>query len=201
MRYLKSLSRFLLISWIILEGCTTKAITISENHIKAIFSDGSNIRIFIDSSSQPVNIGKTGGPNVYDFRKRPFYLEGSDMVFSVTKIPQLATRFPSNSLTLKEPGVTAIDYPVFSISNQKYYSEGRDRISFDTTEWYQHNLPPDEFLRFPVRFNTQFEITNIVVVDTSYVKGKAVHTSTDTISKTVYVDGFGTLMLPGGIVL
>lgn len=199
MQYTKSLLPLVLISWIIIEGCKTKPITISESHIQAVFSDGSNIRIYVDSSSQPVNIGRTGGPNVYDFRNLPFYLEGSDTVFSVTEIPQLAARFSSNAVALKEPGLTAIEYPVTSFSNQKFYSEGRGRISLDTTEWYQHNMPFDEFLRFPVRFKTQFNVKNTVVIDITYVNGIASKTSSDTTSKTVYVDGYGTLLLPGGL--
>jgi len=198
MQYKKSLLSCIIFSWIILEGCKTQPITISENQVQSFISAGSNARIFIDSSSQSVNVGRTGGPNVYDFSNLPFYLEGSDTVFSVTEIPQLASRFSPNAIALKEPGLTAIDYPVFSFSNQKLYTEGRGRISQDTAEWYQHDIPADEFLRFPVRYNNQFS-TNTQVVDTTYVNGISTNTSPDTLSKTVYVDGYGTLHLPGGL--
>jgi len=198
MRHKKSLLPLALISWIIIVGCKAPPITISQDQIEAVFSPGTTIRLFMDSTSQPVNVGRTGGPNVYDFSNLPFYQYDSCSVFSVTQIPQLASRFPSNAVTSNEEGNTV--YPVFSFSNHKFYREGRGRISSDTTEWYQHFIPAAEWLRFPVTFNTQFSTTNTVVVDTTYVKGIPTNTSSDTSSAgTEYVDGYGRLLLPGGL--
>ena len=118
-------------------------------------------------------------------------------MFSVSQIPQLAPRYPSNAVTAKEEGGTV--YPVFSFSNNKFYREGRGRISSDTTEWYQHIIPPDEWLRFPLTFNTEYSQRNTVVVDTTYVNGIPTKTSADTSSVTRYIDGYGTLLLPGGL--
>jgi hypothetical protein len=53
--------------------------------------------------------------------------------------------------------------------------------------------------RVTVRYNNQFSMTNIQVVDTTYVNGLPTNTSSDTLSTTVYVDGYGTLHLPGGL--
>ncbi len=172
-------------------------ITISQSQIEAVFSPGSTVRLLMDTTSQPVNIGGTGGPNIYDFRNLPFFQYDSATVFSVAQIPQLAPRFPSNAVALNEGGGT--EYPVFSFSNGRFYSEGRGRISSATTEWFQHFLPAVEFLRLPVTFNTQFSITNTLVVDTTYVNGTPTKTSSDTTSATDYVDGYGTLLLPGGL--
>ncbi len=198
MQYTKSLLAVVLISWIFFESCKPQPITISESQVQAVFSDGSNIRVFEDSSMHPVNIGKTGGHNVYDFSKRPFYLAGSGTVYSVTKIPQLASRFPSNAVALKE-GTVVIDYPVFSFSNQKFYEEGRGSKHSDTTESYEHNIPADELVRLPIKFNTEFNVKDMVVVDTAYVNGLPTKSSSHSASKTVSVDGFGKLLLPGGL--
>ena len=155
------------------------------------------MRLFWDSTSQPVNVGKSGGPNVYDFSSLPFILYDSSEMFSVSQIAQLATRYPSNAVAAKEEGGTV--YPVFSFSKNKFYREGRGRIPSDTTEWYQHFIPAAEWLRFPVTFNTHFSVTNTVVVDTTYVNGIPTNTSSDTSSHTDYVDGYGTMLLPGGL--
>ena len=197
MQHKKSLLPLALISWIITDGCKAPPITITQSQIEAVFTPGRTMRLFGDSTSQPVNVGRTGGPNVYDFSTLPFVMYDSSEMFSVGQIPQLAPRYPSNAVTAKEEGGTV--YPVFSFSNNKFYREGRGRISSDTTEWYQHFIPAAEWLRFPVTFNTQFSTTNTIVVDTTYVNGIPTNTSSDTSSQTEYVDGYGTLLLPGGL--
>ena len=198
MQHMNSLLPLALISWIFIEGCKAPPITITQNQIEAVFAPGRTMRLFWDSTSHPVNVGRTGGPSVYDFSKLPFVMYDSSEMFSVSQIPQLAPRYPSNAVAAKEEGGTV--YPVFSFSNNKFYREGRSRISSDTTEWYQHFIPAAEWLRFPVTFNTKFSTTNTVVVDTTYVNGIPTNTSSDTSSHTTtYVDGYGTLLLPGGL--
>lgn len=197
MYHKKSLLLIALILWIIIEGCKARPINITQSQIEAVFTPGRTMQLFWDSTSQPVNVGKTGGPNVYDFSKLPFVMYDSSEILSVSKIPQLAQRFPSNAVAAREEGGTV--YPVFSFSNNTFYREGRGRIFSDTTEWYQHFIPAAEWLRFPVTFNTQFSVTNTVVVDTTYVNGIPTNTSSDTSSHAEYVDGYGTLLLPGGL--
>lgn len=185
-------------SWIIIAGCTAPPITISESEVRAVFTPGTTVRMLWDSTSRPVNVGAMGGPNTYDFRELDFRLYDSATVLAVTQVPQLASRFPGDALTSNEEGNTV--YPVFSFSNHTFLRHGRARIS-GTTEWYQHINPPDQWLRFPVTFHTQFTTTNTVVVDTTYVNGLPTETSADTSSNTAYVDGYGTLLLPGGLAL
>jgi hypothetical protein len=185
-------------SWMIMTGCAARPITISESDVRAVFAAGTTARLFWDSTSRPVNVGGTGGPNTYDFRELDSRLYDSTTVLAVSEIPQLASRFPDNAVAASEEGGTV--YPVFSFSNHALLRHGRARISA-TTEWYQHITPPEEWLRFPVVFNTQFTPPKTVVVDTTYVNGLPTKTSEDTSSHTVYVDGYGTLLLPGGLAL
>lgn len=198
MKHRKASAVLTVMSWMIITGCTASPITISENDVKAVFTPGTTVRLLWDSTGRPVNVGGTGGPNTYDFRELDFHLYDSVGVLPVTQIPQLASRFPANAVTSDEEGGTV--YPIFSFENHTFRRHGRARIS-DTTEWYQHINPPDEWLRFPVVVNTQFTITNTVVVDTTYVDGLPTSTSADTSSHTAYVDGYGTLLLPGGVAL
>lgn len=180
----------------VLQG-NASPITITQSHVKAVFTPGNTIRLLWDSTSQLVNVGGTGGPNVYDFSTLPFVMYDSCSVLSVSQIPQLVPRYRSNAVTSNEEGNTV--YPVFSFSDNTFYREGRARISSDTTERYQHIVPAQEWLRFPVTFNDQFSAPIVVVLDTTYVNGIPTKTSSDTSSRsTTYVDGYGTLLLPEG---
>ena len=199
MKQRKTLLLLAVISLLIANRSEAQPIIISQSQVEAVFSPGNTVRLFMDSTSQPVNVGGTGGPHIYDFRHLPFFPYDSVTMFSVTQIPQLATRFPSNAITSNEEANTV--YPVFAFSNHSFNRLGRARIVSDTTEWFQHIIPPDEWLRFPVTFSTQFSQTNIVTVDTTYVNGIPTETSADTSSGMAYVDGYGTLLLPGGLAL
>lgn len=192
----KSFFLLAMIAWIAVEGCKAPPITISQSQMEAVFATGRRFRLFMDSTSQPVSIGDTGGPNTYDFRDLSFVLYDSVTMFPVTQITQLATRFSPTALTSNEEGNTV--YPVFSFSNHGFNRDGRARIVSDT-EWYQRIIPADEWLRFPVAFNTQSSQRNTVVVDTTYVNGIPTQTSADTSSVTRFIDGYGTLLLPGGL--
>ncbi len=192
----KSLLLLAMMSWIAIEGCKAPPITISQSQMEAVFATGHTFRLFMDSTSQPVNVGDIGGPNTYDFRALSFVPYDSVTMLAVTQIPQLAKRFPPNALTSNEEGNTV--HPVFSFSNHGFNRDGRARIVSDT-EWYQHIIPADEWLRFPITFNTRSSQRNTVVVDTTYVNGIPTQTSADTGSVTRYIDGYGTLLLPGGL--
>ena len=165
--------------------------------MEAVFAVGSSFRLFWDSTSQPVNVGGTGGPHTYDFRNLRFVQYDSVSTLAASHIPQLATRFPADAFTSNEEGNTV--YPVFSFSNRGFNRHGRMRIVSATTEWYRHIVPADQWLRFPVTLNSRFGQTNTVTVDTTYVNGIPTETSADTSSDTKYVDGYGTLLLPGGL--
>jgi hypothetical protein len=198
MKQKKTLLLLAVTSLLIADRSEAQPITISQSQIEAVFAPGNTMRLFMDSTSQPVSVGGTGGPHIYDFRHLPFFLYDSVTMFSVTQIPRLATRFPPNAVTSNEEANTV--YPVFSFSNHKFNREGRGKIVSDTTEWYQHIIPADEWLRFPVTLNTKFSETNTVVVDTTYVNGIPTETSSDTSAPTTtYVDGYGTMLLPGGL--
>ena len=192
----KSLLLPAMIAWIVIEGCKAPPITISQSEVEAVFATGRTFRLFMDSTSQPVNVGDTAGPNTYDFRDLSFVPYDSVTMLAVTQVPQLATRYPPNALTSNEEANTV--YPVFSFANHGFYRDGRARIVADT-EWYQHIIPPDEWLRFPLTFNMEYSQRNTVVVDTTYVNGMPTKTSADTSSVTRYIDGYGTLLLPGGL--
>lgn len=193
----KSLLLLAMMSWISIEGCNAPPITITQSQMEAVFAPGRTMRLLWDSTSQPVDVGGTGGPHTYDFRALPFVQYDSVSMLSVTQIPQLATRFPSNAVTSNEEANTV--YPVFVFSNHSFDRLGRARIASATTEQYQHIIPADEWLKFPLTFNTQYSQKTTVVVDTTYVNGIPTKTSADTGSDTKYVDGYGTLLLPGGL--
>jgi len=185
-------------SWMIIAGCSASPITISETDIRAVFTPGTSVRLLWDTTSRPVNVGATGGPNTYDFRALDFHQYDSVTMLAVSQVPQLAAHFPVDGITSNEEGSTV--YPVFSFSDHRFLRHGRARLT-GTTEWYQHIVPPEEWLRFPLTFSTQFATATTVVVDTTYVDGLPTQTSADTGSATASVDGYGMLLLPGGLAL
>jgi hypothetical protein len=199
MRHKKARVMLTMMTWMLVAGCNAPPIIVAESDMQAVFSPGTTVRLFWDTTSRPVNVGAMGGPNTYDFSDLDFHQYDSVSVLAVTQIPQLASRFPATAVAFNEEENTV--YPVFSFSNHSFYRHGRARISSATTEWYQHITPPEEWLRFPVTVNTQFTSATTVVVETTYENGIPTKTSSDTSSNTNYVDGYGTLLLPGGLAL
>lgn len=187
------------IACLIVEGCRAPPITITQGDVEAAFEVGRSFHLFWDSTSSAVDVGRTGGPNIYDFSNLSFVLYDSVTMLPVTRVPQLAAHFPPNAVTFNEEANTM--YPVFAFSNQAFNRLGRARLISTTTEWYQHIVPADEWVRFPATFNTQSSQDSRVVVDTTYVDGIPAETSADTTSDTRYIDGYGTLLLPGGVAL
>lgn len=181
MAHTKGPAVLIVTSLIISAGCSAPPITISESEIRAVFTPGTSVRLLWDSAGRPVNVGATGGPNVYDFRDLEFRLYDSVSMLAATSVPQLATRFPVDAVTSNEEGNTV--YPVFSFSNHRLLRHGRARLS-GIAEWYQRILPPEEWLRFPMTYKTRFTTANTVVVDTTYVDGLPTETAADSGSKT-----------------
>jgi hypothetical protein len=172
-------------------------ITISRSQVEAVFTPGSTVRTYVDSSSQTLNIGRTGGPNVYNLSALPFYYQGRDTNFAVNQIPRLAARYPSGSNVLKlipEPGF--ISYFVSSFSSSQMASPGDAFVVSPSIEYYEHFNPPGILTMFPVSYNTQFS-QSVVAVETTYFNGFPISTSSTPISSNTYVDGYGTLLLPG----
>lgn len=192
-----SLVLLAMIPWSPVAGCRAPPITIAQRDVEAVFAVGHTFRLFWDSTGSAVDVGGTGGPNVYDFRDLPFVLYDSVTMLPVAQVPQLAARFPSHAFTFNEEANTL--YPVFAFSDHAFNRLGRARLVSATTEWYQHIVPADEWVTFPLTFNARPSLRSGVVVDTTYVDGVLSRTSADTIAGTRYVDGYGTLLLPGGL--
>ncbi len=174
-------------------------ITITQSQVEAILSVGKTVKFYSDTTSKTVNVGRTGGPNIYDFRNLPFYFVIQSTVVSVSQISQLAPRYPSNAITFNISGRSGeFEYPVLSFANQQSLNHGEAKIFSQTTERYKHNTPAEIFLSFPVTFNTQFSQT-LTDAETTYTNGVPTSTSSGSVSPTTYVDGYGTLLLPGGL--
>jgi len=89
----KTLVLLAMMSWMSSEGCNAPPVTITQRQMKAVFAPGRTMRLLWDSTSQPVNVGGTGGPHIYDFRTLPFVQYDSVSMLSVAQIPQLRHAF------------------------------------------------------------------------------------------------------------
>ena len=80
---------------------------------------------FHSDTSQYVNVGKTGGPNVYDFSSLTFPDSVTYTLYSSSQIPQLAARFNPSSLVWGTSPQNISDSPVFFITDSSLTQLGR----------------------------------------------------------------------------
>lgn len=73
-------------------GCKAAPISITQGDMEAVFAPGRTFRLFMDSTSRPVSVGVTGGPNTYDFRGLTFVPYDSVSMLAVTQVPADAPR-------------------------------------------------------------------------------------------------------------
>ncbi len=126
------------IAWT-LANQSSAQITVTQNQFQAIFSAGKTIRFYTDTTSKTVNVGRIGGPNIYDLHNLPFFFAERETVFSVSQIPKLAARYSLTSLAIKKSdGSGGFEYPVFSFSNQNWLYEGKAQIFSPTSERYRY---------------------------------------------------------------
>ena len=171
-------------------------ITISEAQVQAILSPGKTWLSYVDSVSTSVNVGRAGGPNVYDFRSLAFVPLGRDTIFNTSQFPFLVARFPSTSIVIKSNSSEGSNFSVLEYSGGALWNPGGAFIS-PPTEFYRHSTPAERFNNLPITYNTQFSQT-VTSTDSAYFNGIFVFASSSSATSTTVVDGYGTLLVPGG---
>ena len=94
-------------------------ITIQEADLQHAFVAGATLKFHSDTS-QYVNVGKTGGPNVYDFSSLTFPDSTTYTLYPSSQIPQLAARFNPSSLVWGTSPQNISDSPVFFLSDSGF---------------------------------------------------------------------------------
>jgi len=155
---------------------------------------GSTQEVFSAPSETTVNIGKTGGSNIYDFTEISFTDTIIQTVYQVSQIPELAARYPADAFVAIESVEEFIAFPLL-LSTDSLLFLGSASVYPDSQK-YSHFTPPQPFLLYPLTHGLTWSYEG-TVAETSYVGGEVVSSRSDTTIETYTVDGFGTLRIPG----
>ncbi len=172
-------------------------ITIQESDLQQAFVAGAMLK-FRSDTSHYVNVGKTGGPNVYDFSSLTFPDSTTYTLYPSSQVPQLAPRFNPSSLVWGTSPQNISDSPVFFLSDTGFIQLGQVSVYPDSQE-YRYDTPYQEFLHFPATYNLQWSTSpGGAGVDTAYVNNTAPRVTTGWNSAETYrIDGYGTLIVHG----
>lgn len=165
-------------------------ITVQENQIDQIFVVGDSINMLM-STDTTVNIGNTGGPNTYDFSKLNFVsFKGGVEIGSA--IPLTAPDFGRDTI-LTSPGNYQVEY----FSGGEMISPGKINVPSDTSFKVDEKSPGEIIFKFPLAYGDSWTYS-LTSYDTMYYNGMPGQGSSSIDIRTTTVDGYGTLILPGG---
>jgi hypothetical protein len=141
-----------------------------------------------------VNIGKKGGPNIYDFSGVKLTPAGTSNNYAVSSIPVLAARYPGNAVTFGESRETIEKNPVFLLSGDSIYTLGQASVY---PQYRFEHYRPYEVLPMPATFLRTF-VGSGTLYDTTYTStGGVVNAKQTPYKDSVIVDGYGTVKILG----
>jgi hypothetical protein len=172
-------------------------ITIQKTDVQQTFAVGASLKFRFDSS-QYANVGKTGGPNVYDFSSLTFPDSVTYTLYASSQISQLAARFNASTFVWGTSPQNISNSPVFFFTDNSFVQLANVSVFADSQE-YRYDFPSEEILRFPATYNLQWNTTGGGLgVDTTYVNNVATRITTGWNSAESYIiDGYGTLIVKG----
>ncbi|RKY95670.1 MAG: hypothetical protein DRQ13_06795, partial [Ignavibacteriae bacterium] len=169
-------------------------ITVSQSQFLEIFSPGQPLYA-TEGEADLINIGNTGGPNIYDFTFVDMQNLFAINNYEVSEIPILAARYPSDAHTMGEGMQNIVENPIIYSSNDSTYFLGYATIENEYR--FTHYAPAELFNRFPITYNSSFS-QFIEIWDTTYdLNWQIQQASFYTSQQEMTVDGYGTLKLPG----
>ena len=172
-------------------------IIIQKADFQKIFTAHATLKFSSDTSKQ-VNVGKTGGPNVYDFSALTFTDTSTQMLYLSSEVPFLATRFDPSSLFWTNSFPHVDGNPVMYFGSSTFESLGEVTIT-DTSQEVRYHIPHEIIGQLPVTYNQSWGTTGAGLgPDTLFVNGLLRNTSSGWNSaESTFVDGYGTLILLG----
>ncbi len=142
-----------------------------------------------------VNIGSTGGPNVYDFSSIAYQPPDPIRNFFVDSIPLLAARYPAGAITFGTAADTIENNPVFVFTADTLFQAGNATISDHYR--FRHFSPYAPVMPFPLTYGQTFSRSSSYR-DTTFDLSWNVLSSVETDQPaSCVVDGYGTLKIPG----
>ena len=187
---------FIILSVTFITSPTYSQVTITLNDFQKIFTPGGT-HYYINSSGQTnINIGKTGGPNIYDFSFITFQSASISNNYYVKDIPELASRYDGDGVAIGETPSTIENNPIFLFRNDTAYVIGQATVT--TPKEYIHYIPYEIAGVFPTVY--QWTVSQPVQrFDTTYDSNNQVASANLSSSTEITtIDGYGTLKINGG---
>ena len=174
---------------------TNAQINITLDQVMSIFQPGqTHFFTNSDSTLKSVDIGKSGGPNIYDFSSVALPEYGISNNYYVSSLPKLALRFPANAVTI---GISeeVEKNPVFLFGQDTMFVLGN--ATNITPERYKHYVPYQIFGIFPLTFgDSAYQSMNLY--DTLFNSSGGVSSSEFNVATNLTkIDGYGTLKING----
>lgn len=167
--------------------CSYAQITVQMSEVQSIFTPGTYAKVYTPSLVS-VNVGQKGGPNVYDFSTLTFIDTSNMNPTNVLEVPDLIARYPSTAFMWGTPERNLI--PISEFFNNDMLIHGSASISTDTLRFIHRN--PPESIRFPLVYNASWNYS-LTKTDTTYILGVPTNIHSGNLSKSMIVDGYGTL--------
>ncbi|MFC2134358.1 T9SS type A sorting domain-containing protein [Bacteroidota bacterium] len=188
---------FAVVSLLILGGFYSNSlaqINITIDQFRAILAPGqTHFYTNSDSALQTVNIGNSGGPNLYDFSNvnLPDYELSNN--YYVSSIPKLVSRYPSNAVTFGESPDLVENNPVFLFGQDTVFVLGNATVT--TPEYYKHYIPYQVLGVFPLAYGHSFS-QSITAYDTLFTSSGSINSNnTYIVNNITAIDGYGTLKI------
>ncbi|MBI1931282.1 MAG: T9SS type A sorting domain-containing protein [Ignavibacteriales bacterium] len=185
-------------------------ITITQNDYTSLYQIGKTNTVFVDTLSESINIGQTGGNNQWDFSNLTphSFRELSNILTSTTPYADsfansdMATYFTMDinlgqGQTGKSESWTFYDLTnaaeLGSVSLNTFTEDGNTSVN----ESVSRNFPPFKQYDFPLTFDKTWSVTDSVV-DKSFSDGEQYLTGESVTTYNIHIDAWGTMKLPSG---
>ena len=181
---------------VLLFSYSSAQITIPQTGFSNLLTAGASIYFYkSDMAPRALNIGKRGGPTVYDFSNYSFERNQTLNVYSVSTIPVLAARYPGKAVVIGNSSTTIHNSPVFFLGTDTLFVLGQ--ASSPPEQRFLHIRPYEPMAVFPVTHQASRTYTH-AHYDTSFnAFGSVASTNFYIGSDSISVDGFGTLKILG----
>ena len=195
-RHRLSLCPYVLFLSVLLFSYSSAQITIPQTGLSNLLTVGTSLYGYSSHSApRTANIGKRGGPTVYDFSGYIFEQTGTAQVYSVGNIPALAARYPTKAVVFGPSATDIENNPIFLFGTDTLFVVGM--ASLTQQRRFFHNRPYEPSVVFPVTYPASRTYTH-THYDTVYnVSGSIASTNVGIGSDSTSVDGFGTLKILG----
>ena len=180
---------------LLVAGTTFSQVVLDKESVLKIFTPG-GLHYYTPGTGGNFDIGRPGGPHVYDFSSINLTDLSISYNYDVSTIPELEPRYPAGCVTMGETPATIEKNPVFHFDTDTMYVVGQATLSPEMR--FAHSTPWEIVAVFPTVYGSTF--TQMVEErETTYTSGGAVQNVNLSSSEEVTaIDGFGTLKLSIG---